>query len=62
MVLPIQCLQGDSVNQLVMLSSAKHLAEPLRLRSGQAWCTWTGRDPSTPPGSALDDTMRNEAS
>jgi hypothetical protein len=25
-----------------MLSSAKHLAEPLRLRSGQAWPGWLG--------------------
>ncbi len=27
----------DILNRIVMLSSAKHLAEPLRLRSGQAW-------------------------
>jgi len=27
---------------VVMLSSAKHLAQPLRLRSGQAWPGWAG--------------------
>jgi len=46
MVLLIQCLQGDLINQLVMLSSVKHLAE--------LWSGWPGRDPSTPPGPALD--------
>jgi len=29
--------EGDTFNSIVMLSSAKHLAEPLRLRSGPAW-------------------------
>ncbi len=37
MILSIQSPQEYSVNHLVMLSRAKHLAEPLRLRSGQAW-------------------------
>jgi len=47
MVLPRQFPQEHSVNHFVMLNSAKHLAEP--------WPGWTGLDPSTPPGSALDD-------
>ncbi len=54
MVLPIHYPQEYSVYHLVMLSSAKHLAKQ--------WPGWARLDPSTPPGSALDDKVRIRAS